>query len=100
MAWHSAGSYCTADGRGVVTFVRWGKPFLLGTPVCVDLGGPDIFATKAEAGRLEPHGFVTNGAGKNDEICPRKSIAVLLLYWPEQAAGLVQAGQEFRGAKR
>ena len=77
-----------------------GQPFLLGTPVGVLLGMPDVFAAEAETEGLQAHRLVGQGAGQEDQVGPADLVAVLLLDRPEQATRLVQVGVVGPGVDR
>jgi hypothetical protein len=67
-------------------------PLLLGAPVDVLLGLPDVSAAAAEAEYGPAHGFNGHIAGHDHQIRPGQLGAVLLLDGPQQAPGLVQIG--------
>ncbi len=66
------------------------EPLLLGTPVRVLLGMPDVLAAECEAEGLQTHGLVGDRARQDDEIGPADPVPVLLLDRPEQPARLVE----------
>ena len=66
------------------------EPGLLGAPVDVLVGLPDVGAAAGEAEGLKAHRFQRAVAGEDDEVGPGQCAAVLLLDRPEQPAGLVQ----------
>ena len=66
------------------------QPGLLGTPVDVLVGLPDVGAATAEAEGLEAHRLQRDVAGQDHQVGPRQLLAVLLLDRPQQAAGLVE----------
>ena len=66
------------------------EPFLLGPPIHIFLGLPDVFASAAEAERLEAHRLEGDVAGEDHQIRPGKFASVFLLDRPEQAARLVE----------
>ena len=66
------------------------EPDVLGTPVDVEFGLPDIRAPAGETECLESHRFQSAVAGQDHEIGPGDFSAVLLLDRPQQHARLVQ----------
>ena len=66
------------------------QPFLLGTPVGVDLRMPDVLAAETEAEGLQAHVFIGDRAGEKDQVSPGDGIAVFFLERPEQPACLVE----------
>ena len=70
--------------------VARGEPLLLGAPVDVFLGCPDVLAAAAEAEGLEAHGLHGHVAGQDHQIGPGDGVAVLLLDRPQQATRLVE----------
>ncbi len=70
----------------LVAVVGRRQPFLLGAPIGVDFGMPDILAAEAEAKGLQAHGLIGNVACEQDKVCPGQLVAVLLLDRP-QAGG-------------
>ena len=66
------------------------EPFVLGAPVDVLLGLPDVGAAAAEAEHRPAHGFDGDVAGHDHQVGPGQLGAVLLLDRPQQAARLVQ----------
>ena len=68
------------------------QPLLLGTPVDVLFRMPDVLAAKGETVGLQPHGFIGDIAGEDDQVRPTELVAVLFLDGPQQPARLVQVG--------
>ncbi len=68
------------------------EPGVLGAPVDVLLGLPDVLASAAETERLEAHRLQRAVPGQDHQVGPRDLPAVVLLDRPEQAAGLVEVG--------
>ena len=66
------------------------EPGLLGTPVDVLVGLPDVLAPAAEAEGLEAHRLQGDVAGQHHQVGPGQLLAVLLLDRPQQPAGLVE----------
>ncbi len=62
------------QGGGVVevgiTVLGRGEPFLLGAPIDIGLGRPDVLAAKTEAENLQAGGLQSHVAGENDQIGP------------------------------
>ena len=73
----------------VAAVARVGEPGVLGPPVDL-LRLPHIFASAAEAERLEPHRFQRAVAREHHQVCPGDLLAVLLLDRPQQPARLVE----------
>ena len=66
------------------------QPVVLGAPVDVEFGMPDVLATEGETEGLEAHGLVGDVAGEDVEVGPAQRVAVLLLDRPQQTPGLVE----------
>ncbi len=67
------------------------EPLLLRAPIGVLFRVPYVLAAKGEAKGFQPHGFIGDGARKDDEVGPAHFVAVFLLERPEQAPRLVEA---------
>ncbi len=66
------------------------EPGVLGPPVDVLLGLPDVLTPAAEPERLEAHRLQGDVPGEDHQVGPGDLPAVLLLDRPEQAARLVE----------
>jgi len=66
------------------------EPFLLVSPVDVNLRRPDVLAPASETEGLETHRFQRDVARKDDEVGPGDFFAVLLFDRPQQPARLVK----------
>jgi hypothetical protein len=76
-----------------------GEPLDFGAPVGV-VRLPDVGAAAGEAEGLEAHGFKSDVAGEDQQIRPRKLLAVFLLDRPQQPAGLVEIAVVRPGVER
>ena len=76
------------------------QPLVLGTPVDVVLGRPDVLATEGEPGGAEAHGLQRTVAGEDEQVGPGDGLAVLLLDRQEQATGLVEVAVVGPGVQR
>ena len=68
------------------------RPFqelLLGAPVDVLFGVPDVLAAKGETERLQTRLLIGDGPGQYDQVGPADLVAVFLLDRPQQTAALV-----------
>ena len=83
---------------GLVAFLA--DPLLLGAPVDVLLGLPDVGAAAAEAEHRAAHRFDRDVAGQDHQVGPAEACAVLLLDRPEQAARLVEIAVVRPGVER
>ena len=77
-----------------------GQPILLGAPVDVLFGMPDILAPEGEAKGFQAHGFIGDIARQDHQIGPADAVAVFLLDRPQQAPGLVKADIVGPGVER
>ena len=66
------------------------EPAVLGTPVDVLVGLPDVLPAAGKAERLEAHRLERDVAGQDHQVSPGELAAVLLLDRPEQPARLVE----------
>ena len=81
--------------RGIIEIaiavLTWSKPFAFRTPIDVFFRAPDILTPKPEPEGLQAHRLVGHRTGKDDQVGPRQSVAILPLDGPKQAARLVEA---------
>ena len=80
--------------------VRRRKPFLLRTPVDVELGVPDVFTAETKAEGLQTHGFVGHVSGEDEQVSPAELVSILALDGPEQTTCLVQVHVVRPGVQR
>ena len=90
----------TFAGVAAVRVVGGREPRLFGSPVDILFRMPDIFTSEAEAEGLQPHRFVSQRAGENDQVRPAQLVAVLLLDRPQQTTGFVEIGIVRPGVER
>ena len=67
------------------------QPLFLAAPVHILVGLPHIGPAASKTKSLETHAFQGDVAGQNDQVSPRKLLAIFLFDRPQQAAGFVQA---------
>src|SRR5206468_4118938 len=78
------------------------EPCLLGAPVDVLFGFPDVCTPAAETECFESHRFQGDIAGENHQVGPRYLPAILLFDRPKQPASLVKidiVGPTVEGSK-
>src|SRR5262249_48616158 len=67
------------------------EPLDLRPPVDVSLRLPDVLTPTGKPESLEPHRLQSTVSGVDHQIGPGELPAVLLLDWPKQSSGLVEA---------
>ncbi|MNL04325.1 hypothetical protein D3C87_1248930 [compost metagenome] len=82
--------YGSLPGIFAITHVAT-QPRAFRAPVDVFVRLPDIRAASGKTKGLEAHGLQCNVAGEDDQVGPGDFVAVLLLDWPKQPTGLVEA---------
>ena len=66
------------------------KPFIFASPVNVVFWVPDVRSATAETKNGAAHGLDGDLTGQDEKVSPTDGVAVLLLDWPQQAAGFVE----------
>ena len=68
------------------------QPLFFRTPINVELGVPNVFATKRVTVGFQTHGLISHVTRQDHQVGPRQLVAVFFLDGPQQATGLVKVG--------